>query len=62
MLRVGPESAGSDPGPVCYGRGGQRVTISDANLILGRLPADRFGRAAAAARQAMQDQIATPLA
>lgn len=61
LLRVGPESAGSDPGPVCYGRGGQRVTISDANLILGRLPADRFGRAAAAARQAMQDQIATPL-
>ena len=61
MLRVGPESAGSDPGPVCYGRGGTRVTISDANLILGRLPADRFGAGAEAAHQAMADQIATPL-
>jgi N-methylhydantoinase A len=46
MLRVGPESAGSTPGPVCYGRGGTRVTISDANLLLGRLPAARFGQAA----------------
>lgn len=61
MLRVGPESAGSTPGPVCYGRGGNRVTISDANLILGRLPASRFGQAAEAARIAMQDQIAGPL-
>ncbi|MBN1218959.1 MAG: hydantoinase/oxoprolinase family protein [Anaerolineae bacterium] len=41
-LRVGPESAGADPGPVCYGRGGQRATVTDANLILGRLPADHF--------------------
>jgi N-methylhydantoinase A len=61
MLRVGPESAGSTPGPICYGRGGTRVTISDANLILGRLPADRFGVAAEDARQAMADQIAAPL-
>lgn len=61
MLRVGPESAGSTPGPVCYGRGGTRVTISDANLILGRLPASRFGQAAEAAHQAMAEQIATPL-
>ncbi|MEZ5754308.1 MAG: hydantoinase/oxoprolinase family protein [Paracoccaceae bacterium] len=61
MLRVGPESAGSSPGPICYGRGGTRVTISDANLILGRLPADRFGQAAEDARRAMQDQIAHPL-
>jgi N-methylhydantoinase A len=61
MLRVGPESAGSTPGPICYGRGGTRVTISDANLILGRLPASRFGQAAEAAHQAMQDQIASPL-
>ena len=37
MLRVGPHSAGSDPGPVCYGRGGRRPTITDANLVLGRL-------------------------
>ncbi len=37
LLEVGPESAGADPGPVCYGRGGDRPTISDANLLLGRL-------------------------
>ena len=61
MLRVGPESAGSTPGPVCYARGGTRVTISDANLILGRLPASRFGQAAEAAFAAMQEQIAGPL-
>ncbi|HLQ18392.1 MAG TPA: hydantoinase/oxoprolinase family protein, partial [Tabrizicola sp.] len=61
MLRVGPESAGSTPGPVCYGRGGTRVTISDANLILGRLPANRFGQAAEAAHRAMEEQIARPL-
>ncbi|MFM7442755.1 MAG: hydantoinase/oxoprolinase family protein, partial [Tabrizicola sp.] len=61
MLRVGPESAGSTPGPVCYGRGGMRVTISDANLILGRLPASRFGQAAEASHRAMREQIAEPL-
>jgi N-methylhydantoinase A len=37
-LRVGPESAGADPGPACYGRGGARATVTDANLLLGRLP------------------------
>jgi N-methylhydantoinase A len=37
MLQVGPESAGASPGPICYGRGGERVTITDANLALGRL-------------------------
>ena len=37
MLQVGPESAGSDPGPIAYGRGGLRPTVTDANLILGRL-------------------------
>jgi N-methylhydantoinase A len=37
-LRVGPESAGADPGPACYGRGGNRPTVTDANLMLGRLP------------------------
>ena len=41
-LRVGPQSAGADPGPVCYGRGGQRPTVTDANLILGRLAIDGF--------------------
>src|ERR1051325_27216 len=37
-LRVGPESAGAEPGPACYGRGGVRPTVTDANLLLGRLP------------------------
>jgi N-methylhydantoinase A len=52
-IRVGPESAGVDPGPACYGRGGSRPTVTDANLLLGRLPATLAGgieldRAAAA--------------
>ena len=38
-VRVGPESAGADPGPACYGRGGTRPTVTDANLLIGRLPA-----------------------
>jgi len=38
-LRVGPQSAGADPGPACYGRGGTVPTVTDANLLLGRLPA-----------------------
>jgi N-methylhydantoinase A len=42
MLQVGPESAGADPGPACYGRGGIRATVTDANLVLGRLRADAF--------------------
>lgn len=42
MLQVGPHSAGSEPGPICYGRGGTRPTITDANLILGRLDPDRL--------------------
>jgi N-methylhydantoinase A len=39
-LRVGPRSAGADPGPACYGRGGQEPTVTDANLLLGRLGGD----------------------
>ncbi len=42
MLRVGPESAGADPGPACYGRGGREPTVTDANLVLGRLRSDAF--------------------
>ena len=42
ILRVGPESAGADPGPVCYGRGGEEPTITDANLVLGRLDPEYF--------------------
>jgi N-methylhydantoinase A len=41
MLRVGPESAGADPGPICFGRG-QRPTVTDANLVLGRLDPESF--------------------
>jgi len=39
LLQVGPGSAGADPGPVCYGRGGETPTVTDANLLLGRIPA-----------------------
>lgn len=42
VLRVGPESAGARPGPVCYGRGGTQPTVTDANLVLGRIPKDGF--------------------
>ncbi len=42
LLRMGPESAGAKPGPVCYGLGGERPTCSDANLVLGYLSADYF--------------------
>jgi N-methylhydantoinase A len=42
LLMVGPQSAGSQPGPVCYGRGGREPTITDANLILGRLDPEGF--------------------
>lgn len=66
LIKVGPESAGAEPGPVCYGRGGTQVTISDANLVLGYLDPDRFagGRMALdvdAAIAAIQTQIAEPL-
>ena len=66
-LRVGPESAGAEPGPVCYGRGGREPTITDANLVLGRLAPDRFlgGEMRLdtdAAKQALKERIAAPLA
>jgi N-methylhydantoinase A len=59
-LRVGPESAGAEPGPACYGRGGTRPTVTDANLLLGRLPEElaagvRLDRAAAEAAFAGAD-------
>ena len=65
-LRVGPESAGAAPGPVCYGLGGTEPTITDANLVLGRLGADRFlgGEMRLdldAAKQALTEKIAEPL-
>ena len=66
LLRVGPESAGANPGPVCYGRGGTRATVTDADLVLGIIDPGRFlggemalSREAAAA--AIEEQIAAPL-
>src|SRR5947209_13696106 len=41
-LKVGPRSAGAVPGPACYGVGGTEATVTDANLVLGRLNAERF--------------------
>ena len=56
-LRVGPQSAGADPGPACYGRGGTQGTVTDANLLLGRLPEQLAGGVAldrAAAERALE--------
>ncbi|MEQ8450090.1 MAG: hydantoinase/oxoprolinase family protein [Nitratireductor sp.] len=67
LLQVGPESAGSDPGPVCYGLGNSRPTVTDANLVLGRINADRpiGGKLdrldIEAARAAIETEIARPL-
>lgn len=61
LLRVGPESAGSVPGPICYGRGGVEPTISDANLLLGRLPEGRFGANRDVLRAAFAQRIGGPL-
>ncbi len=65
-LHVGPQSAGSMPGPVCYGRGGADPTVTDANLLLGRLNAGNFlgGEMRLdieAAEQAVQHRVAAPL-
>jgi N-methylhydantoinase A len=61
-LTVGPESAGADPGPVCYGRGGTRPTVTDAQIALGRLPVELAGGRLVLdpelARAAIQKQIA----
>jgi N-methylhydantoinase A len=64
-LRVGPQSAGAVPGPACYGRGGDEPTVTDANVALGRLSADRFlgGEMPLdvdAATQALKSRIADP--
>jgi N-methylhydantoinase A len=65
-LLVGPESAGAVPGPACYGRGGTRATVTDADVVLGYLPVDNFagGRMTLdveAARSAVERDVATPL-
>ena len=65
-IKVGPESAGADPGPACYGRGGQHATVTDADLVLGYLDAGSFvgGRMEldrTAAEAAIHQAIADPL-
>ncbi|MBV9661706.1 MAG: hydantoinase/oxoprolinase family protein [Acidimicrobiales bacterium] len=65
-VRIGPESARSWPGPACYGRGGTRPTITDADLVLGHFPGDALMAGAmpldrAAAERAVYDHVAQPL-
>ena len=65
-LRVGPQSAGAFPGPACYGRGGTRPTVTDANLLLGFMDPQRFmgGKMAldrAAAQRAFEEHVAGPM-
>jgi len=67
LLRVGPESAGAEPGPACYGRGGTEPTVTDAYVVLGYLTPDRFlgGRMTLsrdAAEAAISKYVAEPLA
>src|SRR5581483_3205462 len=66
MIVVGPESAGADPGPICYGRGGSAPTITDANVVLGYISPDWFNGGAMrldkeAARRGIERAIAEPL-
>ena len=66
VLKVGPESAGAFPGPIAYDKGGENVTVTDANLVLGRIPADLFlgGELplnVKKARAAIEEKIAAPL-
>jgi N-methylhydantoinase A len=67
LLQIGPESAGSDPGPVCYGQGNDRPTVTDANVVLGRINADKpiGGKLACldidAAKNSIKIHVADPL-
>jgi N-methylhydantoinase A len=66
LLRVGPQSAGADPGPVCYRRGGTEPTVTDANVVLGRLNPGYFlggemGLDIEGARAAIEERLAKPL-
>jgi N-methylhydantoinase A len=63
-LRVGPQSAGADPGPVCYGKGGSRPAVSDANAVLGylqKLTGGTFDLDLPAARAALDEHVGRPL-
>ncbi len=66
LLKVGPDSAGADPGPICYGRGATEPTVTDADLLLGYLDAEfflggRMGLDLQGTRQAVQDHLASQL-
>ena len=66
LVTVGPQSAGSEPGPACYGRGGRRPTVADADLVLGYLGGGEAGESdlrldPALAREAIEREIAAPL-
>ena len=66
ILRVGPESAGAVPGPVCYGRGGVQPTVTDANAILGRVdpaqcPGVEAGKLTGEMRRALEEHVGGPL-
>ena len=66
ILHVGPDSAGAEPGPACYGKGGERPTVTDASLVLGYLDAGNFlgGRAGletGAAERALSAEVGAPL-
>jgi N-methylhydantoinase A len=65
-LKIGPQSAGSEPGPICYGRGGEHTTVTDANVVLGRIGAESFlgGEMpldAAAARRGLERELCAAL-
>ena len=66
LLQVGPESAGADPGPACYGRGGGNPTVTDADLVLGYLDPDYFLGGSmpldkTASQKALEEKVAKPL-
>jgi N-methylhydantoinase A len=66
LLKVGPASAGADPGPACYGRGGTRPTVTDADLLLGYINPGNFlggrmGLSLEAAREAVETEVAKPI-
>ncbi|HUS98058.1 MAG TPA: hydantoinase/oxoprolinase family protein, partial [Hyphomicrobiaceae bacterium] len=62
LLKVGPESAGSEPGPACYGRGGSAATVTDANLLLGYLNPDYFAGGAIQVSPELAGEALVPLA
>src|SRR4029079_9913978 len=65
-LRVGPHSAGSEPGPACYGRGGEQATVTDASVVLGYIDPEYFAAGSLklspeTARRTIESTIARPL-